>query len=293
MKIIQCNWDEFNSYPSVNFYYKYFLENPYIVIFEGYECLFPLIPNKIIIKRPKEIYKLPCDERDDLINIKILQLVKPKDIITQRTCIDTIHGDTHLYKFLFSSYTKFMIENKKHLFESCSNDNDYVKQLIKKINKPVVCINGRNLKKLPNYNNTLENVIKYLIENGIYVINCTFDKPNFNFDSSCYWEPGELIESYNINCSLFSMSDYVISIGNSGSITTHLMTPSNIIILGSVDWIGNKEFGFNGETMLSAREKYLPYKTKIFTNYNNTSNYENQQILKTILNEIQLERQKR
>ena len=72
MKILESNWDEFNSYPSVNFYYNHFKEEPHVVIFEGYECLYPLIKNKIIVERPKEIHKLSCTDRDAIIKNKIL-----------------------------------------------------------------------------------------------------------------------------------------------------------------------------------------------------------------------------
>jgi hypothetical protein len=282
MKILESNWDEFNSYPSVNFYYNHFKEEPHVVIFEGYECLYPLIKNKIIVERPKEIHKLSCTDRDAIIKNKILNLVSEEDIITNRRCIDEIHPDRHLYKFLFSSYTKYMIENKKHLFESPQKNIDETKKILNR-NKPIVCINGRNLKKLPGYNNNLEDLIKILIENKIFVINCTFDKPNFLFDPEYYWEPGELIESYNMNCSLFSLCDYVISIGNAGSISTHLMTNSNVIILGPGGWVDDINMGYNGESMITARQKYLPYKTIFIKNYKNNATEGNKQILKTIL----------
>lgn len=281
MKILESNWDEFNSYPSVNFYYKHFNE-PHVVIFEGYECLYPLVKNKIIIDRPKEIHKLSPDDRDAIIKKKISELVNQDDIITNRKCIDEIHPDKHLYKFLFSSYTKYMIDNKKHLFETTKKDIDEIKKIFNKT-KPTVCINGRNLKKLPAYNNNLENLIKFLIDNKIFVINCTFDKPNFLFDSEYYWEPGELIESYNMNCSLFSLCDFVISIGNAGSISTHLMTNSNVIILGPGGWVDDLNMGYGGESMITARQKYLPNKTIFIPNYKNNVNENNKQIIKTIL----------
>jgi len=131
MKILESNWDEFNSYPSVNFYYKHFNE-PHVVIFEGYECLYPLVKNKIIIDRPKEIHKLSPDDRDAIIKKKISELVNQDDIITNRKCIDEIHPDKHLYKFLFSSYTKYMIDNKKHLFETTKKIIDKIKKIFLK-----------------------------------------------------------------------------------------------------------------------------------------------------------------
>jgi len=272
MQILESNWDEFNSYPSVNFYEKYF-DNPHVVIFEGYECLYPMIKNKIIIERPINISQLNCQQRDDIIRNKILQLVTEQNIITNKHCLDKIHPNTHLYKFLFSCYTKNIIESKIPLFVPPEYEIIKVNNLLKNIKNKIVCINGRNLNRNTAHNTSFYNLIKFLIDNDVYVINCTFNQPNFNFCTKLYWEPKEqLLNSYNFNCALFNRADYVISIGSAASITTHLMTPSNIIILGECGWIDNPNFGYLGETMLSARSKYYKYKT-IYEYYNGRSNH--------------------
>jgi hypothetical protein len=283
MKIIESNWDEFNSYPSVNFYCKHYNEDLHAVIFEGYECLFPFIKNKIVIERPKEIHKLSYEDRNNIVRKKILELVDEKNIISYKKSIDEIHPNCHLYKYLFSNYTKYIIENKKHLFEPSLQDLEKTKKILPNTNKAIVCVNGRNLSKVSQYNYTLEYLIEFLIKSGIYVINCTFDKPNFNYDSDSYWEPHNFIESYNINCSLFSLCNSVITIGNAGGVSTHLMTNCNVIVLGPGGWIDNLEMGYQNESILTARKKYLPQKTIFLPTYRHDINVNNKIILKSIL----------
>lgn len=222
-------------------------------------------------------------ERTNIINKKILELSNTSNIITNRYCIDTIHPNEHLYKFLFSSYTKNIMESKTPLFLPPEHEIAKVNNLFKNIKNKIVCINGRNLNKHTFRNVSFYNLIKFLVNSNVYVINCTFNQPNFNFCSELYWEPTEeLLGSYNFNCALFNRADYVISIGCAASITTHLMTPSNIIVLGEGGWIDNLDFGYSGETMLSARSKYYKYKT-VHEYYDGRSDYVNISIFNKIL----------
>jgi hypothetical protein len=61
------------------------------------------------------------------------------------------------------------------------------------------------------------------------------------------------------------------------------MTNSNVIILGPGGWVDDINMDYNGESMITARQKYLPYKTIFIKNYKNNVTEGNKQILKTIL----------
>lgn len=277
MKIIEAPYDEFNYYPCVNFYAKELGGDFAVVTFKGYECLFPNFKEIITIDMPTNIVSLSPDERQELINEKIkstnLKVIKYKD------CINSMHPNLHIYNFLFENYTKFILEKKTALFYPPEEDLEYVKNKLKNVTKPIVCINGRNLNKVHFRNNLFEKLIINLINSGVFVINCTINQPGFVIDKDCYLEPGDELLSYNRNLAYFKHSKLVVSVGDSGAISTHLMSNCDIMIFGLGEWVDNPKFGYQGESMLSARMKHLNSKTL----YEITDYYKGLEKIKSVL----------
>lgn len=279
MKIIEGPYDEFNYYPCVNFYATELKEDFAVVTFKGYECLYPNFKKIITIDTPDNITNLSPNERQNMINEKIsstgLEIIKYSD------CIQNIHPNTHIYQYLFSNYTQHIINNKTALFSSPQEDVDFVKNRLKDVKKPIVCINGRNLNKLSFRNNLFEELITPLIRSGLFIINCTINQPGFKFDEDSYLEPGSELISYNRNLAYFKESKLVISVCDSGAVSTHLMSDCNMILLGAGGWVDNPGFGYNGESMVSARMKYFNAKT-----IRVADSHSGLKIIKDIINEI-------
>lgn len=107
----------------------------------------------------------------------------------------------------------------------------------------------------------MHNLISQLIMEGFYVINTTIIPPQF-----CFTENYEEISdnmSYNEVVALYSISDCVISVQDSGGISTHLLTESNFILLPSNEtWVNNKAYGYNNKSLIELRSE-MGYVTKI------------------------------
>jgi hypothetical protein len=67
--ILESTFDEFNSYPAVNFYRLQYPDYPSTttVTFEGYECLYPLVENLIVVPYPEGLHKLSTPDRQKII----------------------------------------------------------------------------------------------------------------------------------------------------------------------------------------------------------------------------------
>ena len=161
------------------------------------------------------------------------------------------------YGFFSDICREFFVND--FIIKPYKNDYEFYKK--KYFDKKVVCINGRNsLYKTHCRNDLLLNVIKDLIENGYYVINTTIYPPGFKIDN---YEEIETNLSYNDVVALYNISDCVVSIQNSGGISTHLLTESNFILIESNEtWVNNKSFGFNNKTQVELRSE-KGYFTKI------------------------------
>ena len=186
-------------------------------------------------------------------------------------------GGVHVYEFTFSSLCSDMLQRKQELFLPKKKDYLYVKKKFNNIDKKIVCINGRNLYgNRAMRNNTFFDLIKFLIENDFFIVNCTLPQPQFtnNFIKETYIEisEDELLD-YSINVSYFLNSNYLISIANSGGITNHICTKSNIILFGEGGWVDNPKFGSNNKSIYDVSKELKPtYKTNNFDEIKNIIN---------------------
>jgi len=265
MKFLQCPFDEFNYYPVVNFYKEFLDEDSNIVTFKGLECLYPFYKNIITIDMPNNILELTPEQKWELILNKI-KTFPDYEIISYQFCIDSIHKNEHVYKFLFGNYTKYLFEHGIMFKPNILNLYDCAKKMFCG-NKRVVCVNGRNINRNEHRNNLLIDLIKRLISDDYFVINVTLNKPNLNLSSKNYLEPDNLLDYGNV-MAYFKLSDCVISLSDSAGISTHLMTDSNLILIGEGGWVDNPEFGYIGYSMVTARQDYCKQKTIRVNNYN-------------------------
>lgn len=187
----------------------------------------------------------------------LLQQAK-KDVMNELFGNDSKHP----YYTMFSMAAKSLKEGTFKLFLPDEAEYKRVKESLQDIRRPIITINGRNLPKIQMRNHTLYKHIHWFIDHGCFVINLTDVSPGFPFDRRQYREIPSLELSYNTMVSYFLNSNCLVSIGNAGGISTHMLTPTNLCILNSREtWIDNPEFSLDGITMLQARKNIILTKT--------------------------------
>jgi hypothetical protein len=121
-----------------------------------------------------------------------------------------------------------------------------------------VVVNGRNLAKHHQRNNLLLREIASLLDAGFSVANITMTPPGLNFPNDQYIEVGTKSRSYEVVVRLIELSGALVTVGDSGGVSTHLCIPSNVIVLGRGGWIDNPRFGCGGHSMIDARRRGWP-----------------------------------
>lgn len=261
--------DEFNSTACVNFFDKKY-SNSKVLCLRGFEIMFYNFDKIIISKLQNTNGVLLSSDISLKINVdnelkkEVLNYCNP---LTNQPELDL--NNTHVYKFMFSSLAKDMYYKSSELYKPKKDDYYFVKDKFKDIDKKIVTINGRNLTgDRISRNNSLFELMKFLVSKNYYVVNCTMPNPNFknNFDSNSYIEIDETeLFDYSMNISYFLNSDCLITVSNAAGVTNHICTKSNIILYGEGGWVDNPEFGFNGSSLYDISKNIKPtYKSSDF-----------------------------
>jgi uncharacterized protein YpuA (DUF1002 family) len=252
--------DEFNYLCSVNWYEKKDNKTNSVLCYDIYDILYPNFDNIINIDTKKLPIVIKFDEKEKDVMFNDLKN-KAKSISNNvYTQDDAIKNGEHVYNFVFSNLTKELL-NKNVFFKPKKSDYEEVKEKLSQINKKIVTINGRALGGSRDFgrNNNFKKLIIRLISEGFYVINCTIPKPELSINSENYLElDSQEISSYSRNIAYFLNSDCLISVSNAGGINNHLSTQSNIILFGDGGWVDNKDFGYMGDSLYSASQKFKP-----------------------------------
>jgi hypothetical protein len=254
--------DEFNYTSSVNFF-KREEGITSVICLPGFEILFYNFDKILISKTKFDKYILLSN--DIKLKERSTYLLKKEasnysNYILSQNDLET--KSMHIYEFVFSSLAKDMAEKKECLYKPKKNDYEYVKQKFFNINKKIITINGRNLNGERSFrNNNLKNLIDFLIEKNYFVVNCTMPSPSFEkkYSPENYLEiPEEELCDYSKNISYFLNSDCLISVSDSGGITNHICTNSNLILYGRGGWVDNPDFGFNNKSLYDISKEIKP-----------------------------------
>lgn len=169
-------------------------------------------------------------------------------------------GGEHVYEFVFRSLSLDMLLKQRELYKPKKEDYELVKSQLSHISKKIVTINGRNLEgNRAGRNNTFFDLIKFLTDNGCFVVNCTLPNPKFNsyFNDDSYLEVDEKeLFGYSKNISYFVNSDCLISISDAGGITNHLCTKSNIILYGPGPCVNDANFGAENKSQYEISKEF-------------------------------------
>lgn len=132
--------------------------------------------------------------------------------------------------------------------------------------KRTLVVVGRNLEKHKSYNRKLTGVKIVGMILGFKVIDLTVRPVQHQFFPK--------IESLSLMTSDYtkwvrSMMDAtaVVSIGNAGGISTTLAIECNLIVYGRGGWIDNANFGFQGQTLIRARNEFFSSKMTVHLRY--------------------------
>lgn len=266
-EIILPGYSEFNRLVESNLYS---FDKDGVICINGFECIFdsfkkihsfyPKIETNIFEYFHKIIDYEYMNKTGNFEQYKAKYKDFIKEILPQKALeLQPVFLDHYPNYSFFSDISK-IFSNKQFIIKPYKKDYEYYKN--KYANKKVVCINGRNAKyKHTGRNNLMHNLISQLIIEGFYVINTTIIPPQF-----CFTENYEEISdnmSYNEVVALYSISDCVISVQDSGGISTHLLTESNFILLPSNEtWVNNKAYGYNNKSLIELRSE-MGYVTKI------------------------------
>lgn len=244
--------DEFNYISSVNFYTKN-EQKTGVLCLKGFEILFYNFDKIYVYHKKIGDLLLSPDVEEKLALFEVIKERAERITDSVYTQFELDTGETHIYQYTFQSLSRDMFERKEPLYLPKESDYLFVKERFKDIDKKIITINGRNLGgDRAGRNNTLIETIKLLVDSGFYVVNCTIPNPMFteNFNEESYIElTEEEIQDYSKNISYFLNSDCLISVANSGGITNHICTASNVIMIGEGGWVDNAEFGFEGKSL--------------------------------------------
>lgn len=263
--------DEFNYTSSPNFFEK--SEDSSILCLPGFEILFYNF-NKIIVsntqhtpgiltssdvqEKEKLFYLLSEEAKQYSTNLK-----STHHITTDQT------GGKLIYDFVFNNLAMELETKNAELYLPKKKDYEFVKEKLKNVSKKIVTINGRNLGPERDFgrNNSFFDLINFLISNNFFVVNCTLPSPIFShiFDKDSYLEilEDELYD-YSRNVAYFLNSNCLVSVSNSGGITNHICTKTNLIIFGSGNyqdnqrWVDNPKYGFNNKSLFEISKKIKP-----------------------------------
>jgi uncharacterized protein YcgL (UPF0745 family) len=212
---------------------------------------------------------------DNLIKEKKLKEVPNDDEVKNKYKYGN-YGN--IYEYLFFRLSFFLERGDFKFITPKQIDYIKVKESLKKISKPIITINGRNLGPDKNIhrNKSLYKHIDSLIRMGAFVINLTDYCNGYNFDNSSYLEIQSIGMNYSETVSYFLNSNCLISIGSCGGISNHMLTPTNLLILNDNEsWIDkNKNVNYPKVSMLDARRNYSNFKT-INTDYGYLDSREN------------------
>jgi len=184
--------------------------------------------------------------------------------------INDLRGSQHVYKYTFSNSAKLLKEGKLKFINPKYKDykaNELLLSSLNTKNKKVVAINGRNLIKIPERNQTFQPLIDHLIKEGFFVVNLTINPPGFNYPKDSYYEITNPSLSYSDMVSFFLLSETVLSVCDSGGVNVHILTEANFIFLGPGGWLDNPEFGHEGTSLLSARKENTNFYTEHLLNF--------------------------
>lgn len=203
----------------------------------------------------------------DFIKTKKLKKIPSEDLVKNR---DKYGAYKNIYEYMFFRLSFFLEKGNFKFITPRESDYIRVRKELQNIKKPIITINGRNLGESKNIhrNRSLYKHIDLLIRLGAFVINLTDYRNNYDFDKTVYREIGSIGMDYSETISYFLNSNCLISIGSSGGISNHMLTPTNLLILNDEEsWVdNNNRVNYPRLSMVEARRNYLDFKT-INTNY--------------------------
>lgn len=247
-KIILQPVDEHNYIPSINWFKREEGISHEVICFKNSKVMFPNFDNVICLN---ESIILNAANNDEINNKQfLLEKFQSENELNFPPVDPNIIG--HVYQHTFSNLTREMLEGNV-FFKPMKEDYLSVNK-----NMPegkIVCVNGRNKIQHKFRNNLLINEILFLLKNGVTVFNTTIPQPNLQINHPNYFEVGNECIDYSINVSYFVNADAVLSVANAGAITNHISTQANLILIGAGGWVDNPQFGYEGESLFSAKQK--------------------------------------
>lgn len=203
----------------------------------------------------------------NFIENKKLKIVPDDDDVVNKNRYGNYRN---IYEYLFLRLSFFLEKGDFKFIVPKEIDYIRINESLKKISKPIITINGRNLGPDKNIhrNKGLYKHIDSLIKMGAFVINLTDYCNGYNFDHSSYLEIPSIGMNYSETVSYFLNSNCLISVGSCGGISNHMLTPTNLLILNDNEsWIDkNRNVNYTKTSMVEARRNYSNFKT-INTDY--------------------------
>lgn len=165
-----------------------------------------------------------------------------------------------IYKFLFGLIADELCSARPRFI--VPKEEDYMsisKEILKRSSgRPVLVVNGRTSIKHPARNERFDWLIRESIEKGLFVVDVTVGKERLSTND--YLVLDDL--TYSEMASTFLCANLVVSIGNAGGITSHMLIPANFyVVQDTVDyyrgtWVDNQNFsGKCGLSIIKARQR--------------------------------------
>ena len=184
-------------------------------------------------------------------NIEIITHEKLEYLIQETIDIQSIHKTVLVNSIHHLLSIGPMI---KASVEDLKNVDCYLSSI--SMRKTYYLIIGRYRRTHPEYNNLLKFQIFMNLLLGREVINATTPKPDLYFGKyfSKYHEIPKQLSGYGFTVGLMERAKETTLIGNAGGVGVHMMTSSNLKIVGLMNWVNGKDFADKGITLFKARK---------------------------------------
>ena len=280
--VLLCGYlDEFNTMLSANVDSRELrtgqaIDDTWICTFEAFACCFPELAHVVTVESlldtsmeelqfgDPEFARLGARAQQEILRRHPgLTPVKPETI-------NRLRNGQHVYQWQFGQVARYWLEGS--MFEIHANPDSLALGGLPSAwldpDESRVVVNGRNLAKHRQRNNLLVREIASLLDAGFSVANITMRPPGLKFPSDQYIEVGSFSRSYEVVVHLRELSGALVTVGDSGGVSTHLCVLGNAFVLGKAGWVDNPAFGWKGQSMLAARKSgWHAYQTQHWRHY--------------------------
>ena len=231
----------------------------YKVLFNKFDSVFEL-PRGNNLETPVDFLAGDIDARarDRLIALRVLES-------NNITLLDHNHYDhllredknESIYTTVLRNSCEYLQEEGAMIISETSDmalAESYIFSTIKK--KDFDLIIGRNRKIHKEHNNLLVLQILRSLLSGRAVINATFPQPRLPLQKFFrnYHELSSEYSDYGISVALMEKAKETILIGNAGGASIHMLTNSNLRLVGLMNWVNGDSYKFEGRTLFETRK---------------------------------------